>query len=261
MSANSRREALRAQQAIDAARQQKRQRLFYGVAALVLVAIIATVAGVVLTERAEDREQYSRAQIKPPNLNADGSGLVVNPRTTGDVPTVTVWFDFQCPECARMSETYGGVLNQLAGASQIKLEYKVMTFLDESRRGDSSFRAARAAFCADVQGALPTYHDAVFDHQSSDGFTDEQLRVEFAQQAGLQGAELTAFQKCYDTSATAEVVRTAEGKARTGFDGSTPQISVNGRNPMVEADGRKVPWWQVLPDDVNTWQKAIESHA
>ncbi|MGJ6981525.1 DsbA family protein [Aestuariimicrobium soli] len=263
----TRRDQLRLQQQQDARRQRTRMRVIYAVAAVVLLAIIATVTIVVVQQRRSGglTPDQRAAQISPPNLNAAGTGIVQNPRTTGDVPTVTVYLDFQCPYCKAFNETYAPVLNQLAGAGEIKLEVTVLTVIGQALGNeDASERAGRAAFCADVVGVFPTYQDAVFAGQperEGEGFTDEQLRVTFANQAGLQDADLARFQQCYDQKATAVALASEQTKAMPGFDHSTPQVSINGTNPMIERDGKQVPWWTGLEATTDAWQKAIAEHS
>lgn len=260
------RERLRQERELEARRQRTRMRVLYVVAGVVLAAIITTVAVVIVRQRSGDEltpEQLA-AQISPPNLNAAGTAIVQNPKTNG-VPTVTVYLDFQCPACRAFTDTYGSVLNQLAGAGEIRLEFAVLTVIGESiGNEDASERAGRASFCADVAGVFPTYHDAVFAGQperEGDGFTDEQLRVTFANQAGLQGSELASFQRCYDLLATKNAFDSAQQKALPSFDHSTPQVSVNGQNPMVERNGEQVPWWTGLEATPQAWQQAIADHS
>ncbi|CAI9408002.1 DsbA family protein [Aestuariimicrobium sp. T2.26MG-19.2B] len=263
----TRREQLRAEREAQLRRSDRRMRIIWLVAAVVVVAIIATVATVVVRNRSAGHrltDQQLAAQVSPPNLNAAGSAIVENPRTTADVPTITVYLDFQCPACKSFNETYGPVLNQLAGASEIKLEFSILTVIGK-RLGneDASERAGRAAMCADVVGVYPTYHDALFagqPEQEGAGFTDEQLRVTFANQAGLQNPELAKFQQCYDQRATANALASQQEKALPSFDGSTPQVSINGKNPMVNADGKQVAWWQVLDPSSAAWEQAIAQY-
>ena len=117
----------------------------------------------------------------------------------------------------------------------------------------------------DIAGVLPTYHDAVFNGQPAkegDGFTDEQLRVTFANEAGLQGADLTKFQQCYDSSATSRALRVEQEKAMPTFGGTTPQVTVNGKNPTVTGtDGKQQPWWQGVEPSVQAWEAAIKQYS
>ncbi|MGJ6981526.1 DsbA family protein [Aestuariimicrobium soli] len=264
--AQTRREQLRAQQQADAKRAQVRMRIIYSVAAVVVLAIIATVGVVIFQDRQRKQEIAAReaaSQVSPPNLNADGSGIVLNPQVTGDVPTLSVYLDFQCPACKSANDYYGETVNKLAASGKVKVEYRVLTFLDTNLRNDSSEKAARASFCADIAGAFGPFHDAVYADQPAEGtgFTDEQLRVTYPTTAGITGDKLTAYQKCYDDKSTSKAVREAEAKARTTWLGSTPQYSINGKNPKVKNEkGEDTDWWRVLEPTEDAWLKAIEAN-
>ncbi|WP_022910929.1 DsbA family protein [Aestuariimicrobium kwangyangense] len=260
----TRREQLRAQQLADAKRARTRMRILYAVAGFMLIAIVATVGVVIYNDRQNKRDIAAReaaSQVKPPHLNADGSGIVVNPQVTGDVPTLSVYLDFQCPACKSANDYFGATVNKLAADGKLKLEYRVLTFLDTNLRNDSSERAARASFCADIAGSFGAFHDAVYANQPAEGtgFTDEQLRVTYPTAAGITGAKLTAYQKCYDDKATAQAVRDEESKARTTWQGSTPQYSVNGKSPKVKNEkGEDTDWWRVLEPTEQSWVEAID---
>ena len=263
----SNREQLRLQREAQARRQRTGMRVIYAIAGVVVLAIIATVAIVVVQQsRKNDLAPDPQVkQISAPNLNAAGTAIVQNPQVAGEVPTLTIYLDFQCPHCAAFNATHGDVLNQLAGAGEIRLEYSVTTVIGKAiGNEDASVKAGRAAFCADVAGVFPTYHDALLAGQperEGDGFTDEQLRVTFANQAGLQDADLTRFQQCYDTRATATALDAEMAAAKPGFGGTTPQVSINGANPTVEKDGQQVPWWADVQPTLGSWQSAIAAHS
>lgn len=242
-------------------------RIIYGVAAVVLLAIVGTVGVVIVKDRQRKAEIAAReaaSQVSPPNLNADGSGIRVNPEVTGDVPTLSIYLDFQCPACKSANDYFGDTVNKLAESGKVKVEYRVLTFLDTNLRNDSSERSARASFCADIAGAFPAFHDAVYENQPAegDGFTEEQLRVTYPTAAGITGEKLTAYQKCYDDKSTSKAVREAEAKARETWLGSTPQYSINGKNPQVKNEkGEDTDWWRVLEPTEESWMKAIEANA
>lgn len=235
----SRREALRRQQEAEAARA-RRMRIISLAAALLALALVAVV-GTVWYNDHRTKVKAASAQGTPKNALADKSGISVNPgKAKAGAPTLTIYFDYQCPYCKHAEEKLGTTINTLAAKGDINLEYRTMTFLDTNLRNDSSSRAAVAAACSDNAGAYAKYHDVVFQHQPTQegvGYTDQQLRADFAQQAGITGSALTDFQACYDAKATQDFVKGVDEKAAKAGVTSTPTYRVNGK----DLDWKNVP--------------------
>ncbi|WP_235997033.1 DsbA family protein [Aestuariimicrobium ganziense] len=266
--ASTRREQLRAQQLAEAKKRQRTMRIFTVLGAVVALAVIAIVAVVVVNDRNAKKEQAAQeaaSQITPPSALADGTGYawkVGNP--AADAPTITIYEDFQCPACKSTEEYFGPTLAKLAEDGKIKVEYRILTFMDTNLRNDSSERSARAAACADVSGKFKEYHDVVYKNQpqgEGSGYTDQQLRVDFPAAAGITGDDLTKFQSCYDSKSTSQWVREAFQKGSAGWEGSTPQININGKNPQVKnSQDQDTDWWRVLEPTEESWLKAIADH-
>ncbi|MDR2974532.1 MAG: DsbA family protein, partial [Propionibacteriaceae bacterium] len=139
--------------------------------------------------------------------------------------------DYQCPWCGRAEQIYGEALSQLSKAGDIDLRIHIRTLIGSAVIGnDSSERAAIAALCANRGGHFWEYHSAIFANQPEEGvgFTDDQLRVDFAGQAGLTGQELTDFQGCYDSQATSSEVDAMEQEGVAAGVSGTPTFFVNG---------------------------------
>jgi len=82
------------------------------------------------------------------------------------------------------------------------------------------------------------YHKVVYDNQpehEGDGYTDQQLRVDFAAKAGIAGDDLATFQKLYDTKAYADFAKKSfETMGEAGI-GGTPAYVVNGKKINLES--------------------------
>ncbi|WP_245306667.1 DsbA family protein [Acidipropionibacterium timonense] len=167
---------------------------------------------------------------------------------TSGAPTVVVYQDYQCPYCKLAETAVGPALNELAASGDVVLEYRTLTFLD-SGTNTSSYRAAMAAAAADVVGHYRQYHDTVFANQPATegtGYTDTQLRVDFARQAGISGPDLERFQRLYDTKATSDFVHSADARSQKDLAGligkpSTPTFTLDGKvwegwEPWVNRD-------------------------
>ncbi|MEL4356896.1 MULTISPECIES: DsbA family protein [unclassified Luteococcus] len=230
----NRREQLRLQQEAEAKRARTMRIVTIG--ALVLALAIAAIVGTVLWNNHRTKAAQVTAQGTPPNANADKSGITVNPGKAKDgAPTVSLFFDYQCPACKQLEASHGKFFESLASKGEINFEYKTMTFMETNLANTASSRAGIGAACADKAGAYTSYHNAVFANQAaqeikgSEGYSDELLRTTIPQQVGITGQKLTDFQACYDNKATEGFVKgTNEKAAEAGISG-TPSITVNGK--------------------------------
>jgi len=159
--------------------------------------------------------------------------VAVNPdRVKPGAVVVEIHDDYQCPWCQRGEQIYGDALEQLSLSGDIDLRIHLRTMVGDLIIGnDSSERAARAATCADTVGRFWAYHSTVFANQPHEGtgFTDDQLTTDFAAQAGITGADLTAFQQCYTTQATSDLVTMMEQEGAAAGINGTPAFFVSGK--------------------------------
>ena len=225
----SRREALRRKQQAQA-RAKRTQRIVI-VGAIVLAVVVLGVFGTIFFSQLNKPSAAASSAI-PPNATADRSGIIVNPgKAAQGAPTVEIFLDYQCPICKQFEGAFGPTLSSMADKGEINLVYRTLTFMDGNLRNDSSTKAGIAAACADNAGAYSAYHNAVFVGQPASegqGYTTQQLRVDFPATAGISGDALSAFQACYDSRATASFVDgTNEAAAKAGVT-STPTLRVNG---------------------------------
>jgi protein-disulfide isomerase len=158
--------------------------------------------------------------------------IAVNPgQTQPGAIIVDVHDDYQCPWCARAEQIYGDALGELSQSGQIDLRIHLRTMVgDQIIHNDSSERAAIAAACANKVGYFWAYHTTIFANQPSEGvgYTDDQLKTTFAAAAGISGQNLTDFQSCYDSRATADQVTAMEQQASAAGVNGTPAFFVNG---------------------------------
>ncbi|MSS46563.1 DsbA family protein [Cutibacterium sp. WCA-380-WT-3A] len=240
----SKRAALRAQQEAQEL-AKKRRRIIGVVAGVVVIALVVVAVIVGLNHKSDDTP--TSGQITPPSATKDGV-YTINPDKVKDgAITVTVFQDYQCPICKDAENALGKQLNQLSTDGKIKLEYHTLTFLDNNLRNDASTRAAMAAAAADSVGKLEAYHDVIYRHQpqrEGEGYTDDQLRKDFASEAGITGSDLTKFQRIYDNKQTEQFVKNSNDKGlqelqKFGSAG-TPTFLINGK-----------PW--------NSWNAFVQS--
>ena len=202
-----------------------------------VLAIAAIVTGVIVADQGKKADLSAGGSSLPKNVAAMGAGLVVNPSAPSDVPTLDLWEDFQCPACASFEGAFGKQVNDMAKANEVKLVVHVLSFLDKNLGNDSSNRAANAAFCAADQDRFLEYHQTTFANQPEQegtGYTDAQLG-QFAQTAGITGAGLDTWQKCFDAREHNQYVESVQTQsAKDGVNG-TPTLKLDGQ--VVQLQG------------------------
>lgn len=225
---DSRRAQLRAAQLREAKQKQARRIAMGVVGAVLAIALI-----VVIFLFYNKTRQVDLANT-PPNSNGQRDGILVNPgKGKPGAPVVALYADYQCPACSSFEKAYGPVLEEMANAGDIQLEYHIMTFLDANLRNDASERAANASMCADLVGHYGAYHNAVFTNQPADegqGYTDDQLTKQFTAQAGISGDALNSFNQCYTEKRYSNFVKQLDNKAAQAGITGTPSIKVNGKD-------------------------------
>ena len=294
--ANNKRAQLLKQQQEAAAKAAKRNRIIIAVSGVVVVALAlvgivmwqsntpATPEGSVQSTGSATATDTGTASAPatlpadifiPPNGTAEMGYIEVEAdNVSPDALTVDEQLDYQCPYCHLADSVIGPSFRALAERGDIILRVHIRSFLDSGLKNDSSTRAAIAATCADTVGDFIAYHETVFANQPPEGvgYTDQQLRVDFAAQAGITGADLTAFQTCYDSQQTLGYVQAMEqvnSTSRTinGADqdpaGGTPAFYVNGTplllNQMVgvNSDNSWYPKVDTSPDGFLAFLKTI----
>lgn len=233
--ATNRREQLRRQQ--EAAARQKRTTRIIGVAAAIVALVLVGVFAFVLINNnrpAGPANPQNAAQITPTLANADRNALVVGPANEGK-PTVTLYLDYQCPNCAVFEQNYGEMLEQGAQAGDWTLQNKTMTFMDRNLQNTASTRSAIAAACAANTEHYAEYNKQVYANQArnevrgAEGYSDALLRDTIPGAVGITGEALTAFQACYDGQATQDFVASVDKGAYADGVQGTPTLAVNGK--------------------------------
>lgn len=213
------------------------------VASLVALLVLVGVGWAWLSQRNHDSELTKAIAnaTDPKHPTADGGGVVVNPgKAKPGAPTLVVYQDFQCPICKQVEDASIGTIDSLADQGKITLEYHVRTFLDDNMKRaygdslpnpDSSLRASEAALCADQAGKFREYHDVVFKNQPQEGkgYTDQQLKDDFAKDAGITGDALKGFQQCYSDHKMEGYAKKMEKVAQQQNNTGTPEFRLNGK--------------------------------
>ena len=152
--------------------------------------------------------------------------------------TIDMYEDFQCPNCNDLEQSgLSKDFDAKLAATNIKVNYHVMSFLDSSSSGNKySSRAANAGYCAaDVSAtAFQKFHDIAFGKDSagknnqpaegSNGRPDSTL-VAWGKQAGVTSAD---FSTCVASNQHKDLVAgVTDAASKNGVTG-TPTILING---------------------------------
>ena len=229
----SRRAELHQQQAAAAARGRRTTRIVVAVAGLLAAVLVAALVFAFLNAPKPAPPTPRAEQIVPARATADRSALLLTDAGAGK-PVVTVYLDYQCPNCKSFEDAMGGMLAQEAAAGTWTLQNSTLTFIDDNLRNTASQRSALAASCAASTDHYAAYSAAIFARQPPEvpgaiGYSDELLRVTLPAEVGFTPAETTALQACYDGRATEDFVVGVEKAAYTAGVTGTPTLTVNGK--------------------------------
>jgi len=243
------REQMRIKQQQAAARR-RRINIIIGASVAVAVVIIVIILWQVLprnTPEPPEGTPSNPAIFIPPNGTAEMGWIEIkSPDAKPGALVVDEHTDYQCPWCEVADKFYGASMQELAARGDIILRIHVRTMVgDRMLKNDDSVRAAQAATCADTIGKFPAYHEVVFANQPThegDGYTDDQLRIDFAAKAGITGDDLTKFQACYDSGETKAYVL---GMERVNWTSTTINGGTNDPvqgTPMFFVNGKPMEW-------------------
>jgi protein-disulfide isomerase len=153
--------------------------------------------------------------------------------------TIVEYGDYQCPFCTRyFSQIQPTIKSQYLDTGKAKMVFRDFPFL-----GPESLAAANAAQCAEDQGKLWNYHDALYTAKISDEAQNANAendgfftRAEFLKLAGQVGLNQQTFASCLDGNQHANDVAAEKAAAVAAGVGSTPTTVVNGKM-VTEPDG------------------------
>ncbi len=144
--------------------------------------------------------------------------------------TVIEYGDYQCPFCSQYFENVEPkIAQQYINTGKVKMVFRNFAFL-----GPESIAAAEAAECAQDQGKLWPYHDALYTAKSADfakggseddGLFTRALFIKIAQQLGM---DVPTFTSCIDSNKYASLVAQEKADAAMVGVNSTPATLING---------------------------------
>ena len=230
MSKNARaREKAAAARAAQARAERTRRWTVVGVAALVVALIVGGAiwyAGQDPTGQGSTTSSSGTSSGAP--SGADGYGVVVG---RSDAPTTAVIYeDFQCPVCRAFEDATTQPVSEGIADGRIRVEYRIVSFLDDASENQYSSRAANAAASVlDTAGveAFKEFHDTLYANQPAEGTAgpDNDQLIEWAVEAGADRDQVS--RAINNGSFDQWVVDATDAMSKDGVTG-TPTIEIDG---------------------------------
>ncbi len=203
------------------ARERRRNLAITG--AIVAVALVVLVVAF-LAARAGDT---SGDEAEAPR-GVDGYAVPVG---SADAPTtLRIYEDPQCPICREFEAAVGEKLAKAIEAGDVRVDYRIVSFLDQASANQYSSRAANALMAVqDTAGpeAFAALHATLFQNQPEEGTAgpDNDQLVAWAVEAGAPESEVRPLIE--DGAFDQFVVNATDRMSRDGVTG-TPTVLIDG---------------------------------
>lgn len=211
--------------------EKRRRSLIVGASVLCVLGLAAVIGVVAANSGGDDTESDSAGPVVAPSGALGKDGLAIPVGKESAKSTLTVWEDFRCPACKAFEQAYSPTIHELTEAGQLKVEYHLVTLIDNGLGGTGSRTAANAAACAQDAGKFAAYHDVLFENQppeSDDTLADDGKLIELA--GKVDGLDTPAFRTCVaDGTHNSWVAKSHEAFQKGGFSG-TPTVLLDGKN-------------------------------
>ncbi|QKW05942.1 thioredoxin domain-containing protein [Streptomyces sp. NA04227] len=223
------RERLAAERERQKAHDKRRRTTIVG-GAVICVLALAAVIGVIAANTGGDGDESSGPVVAP--KGASGKDNLAVPLGKPEArSTLTVWEDFRCPACKQFEDTFRKTVHELTDSGKLKVEYHLVTLIDNNMGGSGSRRAANAAVCAQDAGKFAPYHDLLFENQppeTDDAYGSDARLTELA--GKVEGLDTPAFRKCVEEGRhNSWVAKSQQAFEKSGLQG-TPTVLLNGKN-------------------------------
>ncbi len=217
----------------------KRRRTINIVTVAVVAALVVGVMGLLFVRGNDTAVDNTVAATGPAGLV---DNAIVRGQDTAPV-TVTIYEDMQCPACKTFEGSSGATVDKLREDGTIKVEYRMLSFLDAQSSTKYSSRAMNAVAC--VQDTSPDavlpYKKALFTQQPAEGgvgLPDEEL-ISIAKTAGAGEINACVTDKKYEDwlrETTQKIQRTVSSTPTVLIDGKKlTDVSPAGLEAAVEA--------------------------
>jgi protein-disulfide isomerase len=184
--------AERAAAAILEQQRQERRRRTWTITGVV-AGLVAIVVVLFVVQSTRDTAGEKLTSTSVPDGVTNTYGVVVGDANAPK--TVQIYEDFQCPVCAEFEKATSEKLLAAVDAGTIKIDYRMVSFLDRASTNKYSSRALNAAAVVlDTSGVevFQKFHALLFENQPAEGsagLSDDQL-IEYAVEAGASESDV-----------------------------------------------------------------------
>jgi protein-disulfide isomerase len=219
--------AARTQALLEAQRRRERTRNLAVVGAVVAVLLVILGVGFAISQRQDTSGQA--ADATPTGL-ADGYGIVWG---KADAPrTITIYEDLQCPVCEQFETATRDAVAKAVAAGKVKVDYRMVSFLDRASTNEYSSRALNAAMAVYDAGGVDAwkkFHDALYENQPEEGTAgpDDSALIDDAVAAGVKRSDVE--QAIKDKVYAQWIVNATDQMSKNGVSG-TPTAFIDGKS-------------------------------
>ncbi|GAA2468017.1 thioredoxin domain-containing protein [Streptomyces mauvecolor] len=231
---------------------ERRRRQVIVAGAVVGVLGLAAVIGVIAANAGGSDNAKSASTSGPvvAPAGADDKDKPAIPVGAADAPsTLTVWEDFRCPACAAFENGLRATIHELENSGQIRVQYHLVTLIDDKTRGGGSLHAANAAGCAQDAGKFSAYHDVLYTNQPDemdDAYADNAKLLDLAKK--VPGLDTPAFRSCVQNGTHNSWVVKSNQAFQAGKFSGTPTVQLNGES-IFPAKGNE----QITAANLKKW--------
>lgn len=218
--------AERATAALAEQRRRERTRRLMLIGGVVVGLLIVVVGAFVVQSQ---RTTVGKTPDAVPRGLTGGYGVVVG-RASAPT-TLRIYEDFQCPICDQFEKATGSRLRAAVAAGKVKIDYRMVSFLDGASTNHYSSRALNAAAVVlDTSGkdTFMKFHQLLFDSQPAEG-TAGPSNSQLVDLAVRAGASRSAVQSAIENDKYAQWVTNTQGAMSQAGVNGTPTVFVNGK--------------------------------
>jgi protein-disulfide isomerase len=218
----------RAQALMRAQKRRERMRNLLVVGAVVVAVAIIAVVLVVVSSKKDTTGEAVDPGGSPKNLS--GTYNVVIGKASAPT-TIKVYEDLQCPVCREFEKVAGRQVQAAIADGKVKVDYRMVAFLDRSSTTNYSSRALNAAMAVlSTAGpdAFLKFHTIAYDNQPAEGSAGvpDSTLIDWAVQAGADKAQVTPL--IDDNTYHQWVVNATDQMSKDKVNG-TPTVFINGK--------------------------------
>ncbi|MEV4506086.1 DsbA family protein [Streptomyces klenkii] len=229
------RERMRAEREREMQRALRRKRLGLtgGIAAL-----LAAIVGITISIQS-DKAEDARPVIPPRGATGDQDLVIATGKADAPV-TIQIYEDFRCPGCAQVEKEIGKAVHKLEDEGKLRVEYHLVSVVDQIFPGNGSKFAASAAASAQDAGKFREFHDVLFASQPAkekdDKFGDKDVLLDLASK--VKGLKTPEFVESVNTGKhetwVKKIQRTFD--RQTEVEQVTPTVILNGKNLVADRE-------------------------